>query len=547
MIREIINHRILNERPTQSVTAAAFIVAAAGIASRLLGLVRDRILASEFGAGDALDVYYAAFRIPDFIYNLLIIGALSAVFIPVFTGLISKGKEEESWKLASGILNIQALFMIVMAVFVFFFADKLIRLIAPGFPPEKMAETAFFTRIMFLSPIFLGISAIFGGVLVSFKKFLVYSLSSVMYNLGIIFGALVFVKFWGPIGLAWGVVLGAAAHMIIQYPTVKSSGFVFYPLRFHFFRNENVRSMLYLMVPRTLAIAVNQINLLIITIFASTLKSGSVAVFNLANNIQSAPLGILAIPFAVAVFPLLSACAAKQEYDDFVRRFSETLVKIFFFVIPASVFIFILRAQIVRVILGSGKFDWEDTILTFKILGFLAASLFAQAVIPLITRSFYALNNTKTPFFIALASEGVNILLVIILIPHYEVLGLAMAFSAASIVNALLLYFALRSKFRMFNDQQIISGFLKITLAAAGAGIIIQLSKMVVAQAVNIDTFLGIFTQLALAAFSGSVIFIFLCHQLKVEELGHFKNAITRRIFRNKEKITEDMGEAGGI
>ncbi|HBP00694.1 MAG TPA: murein biosynthesis integral membrane protein MurJ, partial [Candidatus Moranbacteria bacterium] len=407
VISRLVKSNIFSGKPTQSIAAAAFIISLAGVASRLLGLVRDRILASTFGAGDILDAYYAAFRVPDLVYNLLILGALSAAFIPVFTQLISKDKEEEAWDLASGVLNLQIIIMGILVVLLAINAPFVMQAITPGFGEEKMQLTVLLTRIMFLSPLILGISGIFGGVLVSMKKFFIYSLAPIMYNIGIIFGAVFLVRFMGPVGLAWGVVLGALLHMLIQYPAVKLSGFKFHLMPAKSLRNKDVIRVIHLMVPRMLGVAVNQINFLVITIFASTLAAGSLAVFTFANNIQSTPLGLFGVSFAIAVFPTLSAYYAKEEKAKFAHAFSRTFRQVLFFVIPISILIYVLRAQIVRVVLGAGNFDWEDTILTFTTLGYLTASLFAQALIPLLARSFYAIQNTKTPFYVALFSEAV--------------------------------------------------------------------------------------------------------------------------------------------
>ncbi|MCX6765962.1 MAG: murein biosynthesis integral membrane protein MurJ [Candidatus Moranbacteria bacterium] len=547
MIRKFINNKILNGKPTESVTAAAFIIAAAGIASRLLGLFRDRILAAQFGAGDTLDVYYAAFRIPDLVYNLLVLGALSAAFIPVFTSLHSTEKEDDAWKLASGMLNLQTIAVFLISGTFALLAPWILHLITPGFSDEKMATTAVFSRVMFLSPVLLGISAIFGGVLVSFRKFLIYSLAPIFYNIGIVTGALVFVPMMGPVGLAWGVVLGAGLHMLIQYPAVKFSGFRYLPMSFSLLADYHVRKVIRLMIPRALGIAVNQVNLLVITIFASTLAAGSLTVFTFANNIQATPIGLFGSSFAIAVFPLLSTYAAKNLNDDFVNRFSRTLKQILFFIIPLSIILIILRAQIVRVILGSGKFDWEDTVLTFQTLGLLAASLFAQALVPLLTRSFYSLHNTKTPFYIALVSEAVNIILVILLIRQYAVFGLAIAFSAASIVNMTLLLTFLRKHVGSLKGKSILFPAIKILIASGIAGIVIQLTKYAMDYLVNIDTFIGIFSQLVVAGIVGGLTFIAMCVLLNVEEFYHFKNSLTERLFRTRERITESTSEVGGI
>lgn len=547
MIKKFVDNSILNTRPTQSVTAAAVIISLAGIASRLLGLLRDRILASQFGAGDILDAYYAAFRIPDLVYNLLILGALSAAFIPVFTKLVSHDKEEQAWKMASGVLIIQMVVMIAVSLVLVIIAPWLMHVITPGFSDGKMDLVVSLTRIMFLSPILLGISGIFGGMLVSFKKFLIYSLAPITYNIGIIIGALWFVKPLGPIGLAWGVVLGAFLHMLIQYPAVKTSGFKLIPQFLAPFQDKNVREVLTLMVPRTLSIAISQINFLVITIVASTLAAGSLAVFNLANNIQSAPLGLFGVSFAIAVFPTLSALSAKDANEQFIKLFSKTLRQILFFVIPISALILVLRAQIVRVLLGSGKFDWDDTRMTLNTLGFLAISLFAQSLIPLLTRSFYAIHNTKIPFYIALVSEAVNIIAVIVLVKPFNVIGLAIAFSLANIVNMTLLIIFLRRKLGNLDESVVWSATRKIVIASLLAGLSAQAVKYLIGTKGELDTFLAVLAQLVIAGGTGIAVFSLVSYHLKSEEFFQFTNSVTRKLFKAKKSIQEDTTEVAGI
>lgn len=547
MIKKLHKRFILNVNPSNSVTSAAFVITMAGIISRVLGLFRDRLLASTFGAGDVLDVYYAAFRIPDLIYNLLILGALSAAFIPVFTGLVSQEKKDEAWKLANSLLNMGIFFIVVFSAIFSAFAPFFMKLIAPGFSPEKMESVVSFTRVMFLSPLFLGISGVFGGVLTSFKRFLVYSLAPIFYNLGIIVGVLFFVELWGTIGLAWGVVLGAVLHMLVQYPAAKHLGFRHGWFFLNSFKDKHVRKVLHLMIPRTLGIAVNQINLLIVTIFASTLAAGSLAVFNFAQNLQSVPLGLFGISFAIAVFPVLSGFAAKKENEKFVESFSETFRQILFFVIPLSVFMLVLRAQIVRVVLGAGKFDWEDTIMTFQVLGIFVLSLFAQSTIPLLARAFYALHDTKTPFHIAVVTEIVNLIAVSFLIGRFQIIGLAIAFSVSSVIQMILLLFFLRTRFDNLDDKTIIKSISKIAFASVLAGFSIQITKYIAASKVELDTFLGVFIQLSTATFMGILVFLVASHFLQLEEFIRLKNSLTRKLFKTKRAITEDINEVSGI
>lgn len=533
---------------SRTVGTAAFVIAFAGIASRFLGFLRDRVLASQFGAGDVLDAYYAAFRLPDLIYGLLVLGALSAAFVPVFTELLTKEKREAAWRLTSGVLHTTLFSVGCFSLLGILFAPLLTHFLAPGFHDEKKELVTSLTRIMLLSPLFLSVSAVFGGVLVSFKQFAAYSFAPVFYNVGIIFGALFLTSIFGPAGLAWGVVIGSFLHMMAQYPAMRRAGFQHYAGLLAAWRDENVRRVLKLMIPRSLGMAVNQVSLLVMTIFASTLVSGSLAAFTLANNIQSVPLGLFGIAFSLAAFPALSLFAAKKGDKDFFLMFAETGRKILFFVVPISLFIIIFRAQCVRVILGSGNFDWQDTIATFEVLKFLAISLFAQSLIPLFARAFFALQNTKTPLYIALFSEAIHIALIPLLLPYYEVQGLAIAFSISSILNFSLLYFFLRRKLSFWEDAIIVVPVMKIVLASLLAGAVAQISKSVFALTTDeLDTFVEVFLQLISGFAIGGGAYILFSYWLKVEELERVRRFFLSRVFRQPETValTEDHPERG--
>ena len=536
--------------PIYSIRGAALIIAVAGVASRLLGFLRDRILAAQFGAGDTLDAYYAAFRIPDLLYSLLVLGALSAAFIPVFTELYVQKKEREAWELSGNVLHLLVFSLGVASLLAAIFMHPLTNILVPGFSPEKKALAEQFTRIMLLSPILLGISAVFGGVLVSLKRFVLYSIAPIFYNLGIIFGAVFLVGFMGPSGLAWGVVLGAFLHAAIQYIDLRASGFHYRFTLAGIWRNAAVRKVVTLMIPRSLGMAINQISFLVVTVFASTLMSGSLSVFTLANNIQSVPLGLFGIAFSLAVFPSLSALAAKKSDEEFFALFATTFRRILFFVLPLSVIMIVLRAQIVRVILGSGQFDWHDTIATFGVLGILSASLFAQSLIPLLARAFFALQNTKTPLYIALVSEAFHIALVFFLMDRYQINGLAMAFSIATVINMLLLYVFLRRNFRSWNDSDIFSPSMKIVIASLAAGIMAQLTKSAFGFNDNeLDTFVAIFIQLIVTSGVGVSVFIALSWWMRIEEFERVKTFFMRRIFGQPQNLVEaeDELDRGGL
>lgn len=521
------------DAPTKTIAAAAFVIAAAGVVSRLLGFLRDRLLASQFGAGDVLDAYYAAFRIPDLLYNLLVMGALSAAFVPVFTDLIAREKERSAWKLATGLLEWLVVFLGALSLLASVTAPWLVAVLVPGFSPEKQATVTELTRIMLLSPILLGVSAVFGGILVSFRRFVAYSLAPIFYNFGIIAGVVFLVPLWGVSGLAWGVVAGAFLHMIVQIPAVRSSGFPIRAFRRRLSFDATVRRVAMLMIPRSLGMAANQIGLLLTTVFASSLASGSLSVFTFASNIQSIPLGLFAVAFSLAAFPMLSLSASKGDDGGFFATLSGTARRILFFVVPISMLLIIFRAQFVRVILGSGQFDWEDTIATFGVLAWLSASLFAQGLIPLLARGFYALQDTRTPLYIALAAETVHIGLLPILLPRFDVDALAISFSLGSVVNFALLLFFLRRRVAGWSDGELFSGSMRIVLATVFAGAIAQLSKSVFILAPSpLDTFAEVLLQLLFGVSVGMTAFLFASSWLRIEEFRSLKRWVLCRVLR---------------
>lgn len=535
-----------------SITIAALLVALSSLVSRFLGIFRAKILANEFGAGDMIDIYYAAFRIPDLIFNLLVLGALSAGFIPILTALIKDYEckrsifmtNKKAWQFCSDILNIIGLSVIFLSFMGIFFAPWLMKWIVPGFDPEKQRMTVELARIMFLSPIFLGISSILGGILQSFKRFFVYSLAPIVYNIGIIIGALYFVPLWGIKGLAFGVVLGAFMHMFIQLPTVLVLGFR-YKIRFFIpWKDDDIKNMFVMMVPRVMSLAISQINLMVITIIASTLASGSLTVFNFANDLQSLPVGVFGISFAIAAFPTLSGLAFDRK--RLAQEFSSVFRQILFFIVPSTVLLLTLRAQIVRVIYGAGNFGWEDTILTMDTLGFFTVSLFAQATLPLLVRMFYARHNAKTPFFIGLFSAGVNVVLSLLLSDKYGVSGLALAFSISNIINFILLWIMLHVEIGHLDEGRILVSAAKFSVSAIACGLAVQGMKLLIWPYIDMTRFWGVFTQGFLSGMAGILVFIAFCSLLKSEELFDFWESIKKRLPWKKVE-TGDQGEARGI
>jgi len=555
--------KILNNE-SKFIISAALMIGFFSLISRILGLFRNTIFASKFGTGDTIDVYFSAFRIPDLIYNLLIVGAITAVFIPVFFEYSEKSKKE-ALRLTNVVLNVFVLGVIILAAIVAIFAPQIVSLLVYGFSPEKIQATVDMTRIMLLSPIFLGISSILINYLQANKKFLSFALAPIFYNVGIIIGALFFVEKLGVLGIAWGVVLGAFLHLLIQLPPAWKAGFK-YKFSLDIF-HPGLRKMLVLAAPRIIGLFAYQANFIVITIIGSTLAAGSIAVFNYANDLQYIPIGIFALSFVTAVFPSLSKSYAQKNMKEFLSKFYSTVNQILFLVIPVSVFLILERAQIIRVLYGYGEFSWVDTRLTAAALGLFALSVFAQSLVPLFSRAFFAMGDSKTPVFINVSSLGLNIalsfyftsllksggafaanfaeILKVADIPDIAVLGLPLAFSIAGIINLLWLYFSLSHKIEAFSSNKILYSVNRINIAAFVMVLTVYPVLYFISTLVNMHTFIGIFLQGAGAFLIGIFAYFSSAYFLKIPEFFAFWEAFTlpiKKMFLSKSYPSEVNG-----
>lgn len=516
---------------TKTITSAAIIVGVLSCASRVVGLIRDRILAGEFGAGDTLDVYYAAFKLPDLLFSLLIVGALSASFIPLFTkyyfGMLGKDK---AWKFTNNVLNILGIFFVLLSVILFIFAQPLANLIAPGFDLSKRELVADFTRVMLLAELILGLSVVFGSVLQATKRFLLYSLAPILYNVGIVIGALLFVGPMGAIGLAWGVVLGAFLHFLLQLYGVLQNG---YSYRWIFdWRDRDMQEVFRLMGPRLLGLGVQQFNIVVMTVIASGLAIGSVTVFNFAYNIQYFSIGIIGVAYAVAAFPTLCEYAEQKRFEHFVDVLSSTIRQVLFLIVPMMLLFLILRAQIVRVVVGAGAFDWEATILTADTLAFFSLGFFAQAIVLVLARAYFALRDTVTPFAAGLVSAVVNVFAGLWLSDKLGVAGLGAAATVSVLVNLVLLWAPLRSRLGTLNEFRLLKTMYVITVAGMLSGVAMQFMKGVAVMFVSLNTFFGVLAQGLIAGGTGLIVYGFVAWILKSEEMKHFVSSFQRRFLK---------------
>lgn len=523
-----------------TVSAAAMILAVTGLLSNILGLFRERLIAGHFGASHETDIFYASFKIPDLIFNLLILGALSSVFIPIFVEKLTSGEKEKAQRLANSLLNFILICALVFGVVVFILAPKLVPFLLPGFFNSDVnanlntyETTVNLMRIMLLSPILLSIAGIFSGILNSHKRFVAYSLTPIVYNVSIILSMIFLIDKFDPqiYAPAVGVIGGALMQVFIQLPSVLRTGWRWRPI-IDFQRGEVAR-MIKMIVPRTLAIGANQINIVVDTIILSFFVGG-ISVFHYANNIQTVPTVIFGIAIATAIFPALSENHAKNNTREFVENFSWSARRILFFMIPATIGIIVLRAQIVRLIFGIGNFDWEATYWTTKTLLFFSFGLIAQGLIPLLIRSFYAIQDTKNPFYIGVIVMVINAILSVAFAftpaLGLGVAGVALAFSIAGIVNAFLLFAVLHEKIGILDpDHKIFESTARLVIASVMMGAIVYASLHIFNTIVDTHKVAGLLLQTSGAVVIGGISYFLLTWLFKCEEIRFVLEKVRRK------------------
>ena len=526
---------------------SAYILAAFAFASQVLGLVRDRLLAGHFGAGSELDLYYAAFRIPDILFVLFASVLSVYVLVPFVSERTEKGDAEDARSLLSQVLTFFFVAYMSAAVLVFIFAENLVSYLYPGFSDATIAEVVRYARILLLQPFFLGISGLLSVVTQMRERFLLYACTPLLYNAGIIGGIIFLQPYYGMEGVVYGVVIGALLHMVIQIPFVMQSGLM--PRITMGWDMRLMATVLTRSLPRALTLSMQQLVLLAFIGIASLMTAGSIATFQFALNLQSVPLAIVGVSYSVAAFPVLSHLFAKGDHAGFVMRVEAALRHILFWMVPVAALIIVVRAQIVRVLLGSGAFDWNDTRLTAAAFALFALSLAAQAVILLMVRAFYAGGDTHTPFRAALVSAcatlGVSLLLYVCFftVPSFahivtallrlegvsgvEMVTLPLGFSLVQIGQAiwLVLLFARRHGLTFVRVRITLVHTL---LAALGGAFVSYIVLNMVASGIRSETFTGIFLQGFLSGVAGLGTITALLYLMKNDELFELWGAARR-------------------
>lgn len=419
--------------------SAAMSVGIAFIIGRILGQAREILIAAQLGTGFEKAAYDAAFRIPDTIFLLVMSGAFGSAFVPVFAGFLSKGDRRRAWRLASNVLTLMVEGYAVFALFAFLLADPLVRfIIAPGYEPATQALTVELTRILLLSPLFLGLGAAAKSLLESHDNFTLPAYAPVVYNACGVVGAAVLVPRFGVEGLAWGIVAGSVAHILVQLPGLSRirMRFIVMPRPVA----DGVRQVGRLLGPRIIGQAAFQLNFfLIMTTFASRLGEEPTAALGYGYQLMMLPHGLLAISVSTVIFPLMSRLYVENRFDELTATFGDALRPLFFLTLPASVALMILARPIVQIIYQRGDFTAESTALVAGVLPYFAAGLVALALVETCARAFYAMQDTRTPLIASLLTIVLNITLAVILSGRFGVRGLAASMSLATTLEMLIL------------------------------------------------------------------------------------------------------------
>ena len=534
-------------REIKGLHQAAYVLALFAFGSQMLAVVRDRLLAHEFGAGIELDLYYTAFRIPDLLFVLF--AAVLSVY--VLLPFIERSNSVESKK--DLLSQVFTLFLIVytgLAAVLAAAAPWYVPVVFPGYA-DQASTLVPLVQILLLQPLLLGISSVCGVVTQMHHRFVLYAISPLLYNVGIIFGLVAIYPWVGLPGLVAGVVLGAAGHLLIQVPFVRSSSCSF-TATFNFDWKQ-MRQMVAAAMPRALTLSLNQLVFLLFISIATTLTIGSVSVFQFAYNIQSVPLAIIGMSYSVAAFPTLSHLFAKRDQVAFNLQLMTALRHILFWSVPIIGLVVVLRAHVVRVLLGSGEFDWSDTRLTAAVLAVFVVSLFAQAVQLLMVRAFYAGGKTLIPLFITIASSTVavtaacvglwywqsdtvlqNIVAAFLRlesVPGAEILVLAAAFTFGQVIQIVLLLIMARRSFGVELRSLVRLTVQAVTAMSAGAAAS-YLTLQTVVEGVNQDMFVGIALQGAVAATAGVTAICLTYWLLRSEELQETTQSFRKRLFK---------------
>lgn len=520
-----------------TIISAAFILAFSATISSFLGFIKSRLLASNFGISDQLGIFFIADRIPSLIYSILVVGAFSTVFIPVFTSLYNKNKKD-AWETASAIICLVVVAFFVIATFVIIFAPSIINIITTGLlSPAEVTLGANLMRIMIAGQLILVVSSFVTSILQSFKYFIIPALAPIVYNLGMILGIVFLSSKFGIYAPAFGVIIGATFHLLIQLPQLSYADFKFSPS----FVISNYTSEAFKLVPaRIFSVLINQMIITINNSLAILVSTSSVVILKFASQLQFLPVALFGLSMASAALPVLSENSNQSDLPKFRKIFLTTFHQMMFLVLPASVILIILRIPVVRLVFGVQDVTWEQTVTTAYALAFFSISIFAQSGIYLISRSFYALKDTFTP-----VKTGVVVIIFNVGFSLFMIKGLnlgiwavAMSYTLSVMLEMFLLIILLQKKIGKFSYNEIILPTLKIAYATLLMAFTIYIPLKLLDQYVFDTTkTLNLLVLTGIVSCIGMCVYLVFTWLFRVEEIELFYKLLRKISIKNVSSV----------
>lgn len=554
MVRKIFGF-LYKETPT--LHKAAYLLAFFAVLSQILAFFRDRLLAHIFGAGSELDIYYAAFRIPDFLFVTIASIVSISVLVPFIINKEKQGQAELK-EFVDNIFSFFTLLIILVCGLTFFLIPTLSEFLFRGFNEQELFQVVLLSRIFLLSPVFLGVSNLFGSLTQSYNRFTIYAFAPLLYNIGIILGTVVLGTWLGVLGVALGVVFGSLLHVLVQVPFVLKIGL--FPRFRPWFDFASIKNVVVLSFPRTLTLSMSYIATIFLVSMASVMTVGSISVYSFSLNIQSIPLSIIGVSYSLAAFPTLIRHFSSNNLKGFVEHMITTSRHIIFWALPLTALFVVLRAQIVRVLLGSGHFDWNDTRLTAAALALFSVSAVFQCLMLLFVRAFYSAGHTKKPLIINIISTIILILCSFALVklfyfstefryfivalmkvedlPGTAVLMLPLGYSLGTIINGIVHWISFEKDFGGYSKQVLRTFFQSFSVSII-VGYIAYLGLNLFAPVFNTETLIGIFLQGFCAGILGIMAGVVVLFLLKSKEFGEFWSAIHTKFWKAKVIATD--------
>lgn len=545
------------EKQQSTILSAAFIITIANAFSALAGLIKERFLVSVYfdtvASQQAYEAFQLAFRIPDILFKLIVVGAVSSAFIPIFTKY-KKRDEQEAYMMANSVMNVLILIFVIASIVVFIFAEPLtMGRTGKEFSSEQIIIATKLTRIMLLSSFFFAISNFLTGILQSYQRFIASAIAPIFYNLGILLGVFLFAHNLGIYAAGVGVIIGAALHMLIQLPFVLKLGF-----RFQFVFNtshEGVRRLFRLIPPRLVTLGITELQYLSLEYLTTSIGNLSLIMMNLSLRILYIPIRIFGVPISQASLPFLSEESTESDLERFKTLVLQSLNQISFFALPASVLILILRLPIVRLVYGAKNFPWDATLTMSKIIGIIAISIFAQAMVHLLIRSFYALKDTRTPLWIALFNLFLYIAIswVAIFVFNSNVFALALATMITAFTEVLLFMILLEIKVRhLFFEKSFLMAQSKMMIASFLMAVFLYLPYKILGEIIFDTSRTVELVALTISTSTiGVLVYLYFSVIFEVKELSYLSQLITKfgrwrqPLVDSKEVLIKTEGESG--